>query len=81
MTSTPTLAPSGTRPGLIVNDLSVHFGGNKAVQNISLQAPVGIVTGLDRAQRRRQDHDLQRLHGFSPPDDRSGVALRSRGDR
>jgi ABC-type branched-subunit amino acid transport system ATPase component/branched-subunit amino acid ABC-type transport system permease component len=32
--------------GLEVRDLSVHFGGVKAVQQVSLTAPAGIITGL-----------------------------------
>jgi ABC-type branched-subunit amino acid transport system ATPase component/ABC-type branched-subunit amino acid transport system permease subunit len=32
--------------GLEVRDLSVHFGGVKAVQQVSLAAPAGIITGL-----------------------------------
>jgi len=38
--------PSGSAQGLEVRDLSVHFGGVKAVQQVSLTAPAGIITGL-----------------------------------
>jgi ABC-type branched-subunit amino acid transport system ATPase component/branched-subunit amino acid ABC-type transport system permease component len=40
----PRAASSG--PGLAVCDLSVHFGGVKAVQHVSLTAPAGVITGL-----------------------------------
>ena len=32
--------------GLEVRDLSVHFGGIKAVRQVSLTAPAGVITGL-----------------------------------
>jgi ABC-type branched-subunit amino acid transport system ATPase component/branched-subunit amino acid ABC-type transport system permease component len=35
-----------TVPGLEVRELSVHFGGVRAVQDVSLEAPMGRVTGL-----------------------------------
>jgi ABC-type branched-subunit amino acid transport system ATPase component/branched-subunit amino acid ABC-type transport system permease component len=37
-------APAGS--GLEVRDLSVHFGGIKAVREVSLTAPAGVITGL-----------------------------------
>ncbi len=36
----------GTRSGLVVGDLSVQFGGVKAVNGVTLEAPVGLITGL-----------------------------------
>jgi ABC-type branched-subunit amino acid transport system ATPase component/branched-subunit amino acid ABC-type transport system permease component len=35
-----------TAPGLEVRSLSVHFGGVKAVQDVTLEAPLGRITGL-----------------------------------
>jgi ABC-type branched-subunit amino acid transport system ATPase component/branched-subunit amino acid ABC-type transport system permease component len=34
------------KPGLVVRDLSVRFGGVHAVNDVSLRAPVGKITGL-----------------------------------
>lgn len=34
------------KPGLVVRDLSVRFGGVHAVDSVSLKAPVGKITGL-----------------------------------
>jgi ABC-type branched-subunit amino acid transport system ATPase component/branched-subunit amino acid ABC-type transport system permease component len=34
------------KPGLVVRDLSVRFGGVQAVNDVSLKAPVGKITGL-----------------------------------
>jgi ABC-type branched-subunit amino acid transport system ATPase component/branched-subunit amino acid ABC-type transport system permease component len=47
----PDLAPAATRAvvpgrGLEINELSVNFGGVKAVVNVSLSAPEGFITGL-----------------------------------
>jgi ABC-type branched-subunit amino acid transport system ATPase component/branched-subunit amino acid ABC-type transport system permease component len=41
-----TPGPESTREGLEVRDLAVHFGGVKAVDGVSLQAPMGRITGL-----------------------------------
>jgi ABC-type multidrug transport system fused ATPase/permease subunit len=35
-----------TTPGLEINDLSVSFGGVKAVRDVTLHAPIGRITGL-----------------------------------
>jgi ABC-type branched-subunit amino acid transport system ATPase component/branched-subunit amino acid ABC-type transport system permease component len=37
---------AAAKPGLAVRDLSVRFGGVKAVNSVSLQAPCGAITGL-----------------------------------
>ncbi|MGH3245212.1 MAG: ABC transporter ATP-binding protein, partial [Trebonia sp.] len=37
---------AAARPGLAVRDLSVRFGGVKAVNSVSLRAPCGAITGL-----------------------------------
>jgi len=37
---------AASKPGLAVRDLSVRFGGVKAVNSVSLQAPCGVITGL-----------------------------------
>lgn len=43
----PDLALDGQRgDGLVVQDLAVHFGGVKAVNKVSLNAPLGRITGL-----------------------------------
>ena len=46
---TTTLALAGRTSrgggGLVVRDLSVHFGGVKAVNGVSLKAPIGAITG------------------------------------
>lgn len=42
---TPTIVGSGVA-GLAVNDLTVRFGGLVAVDQLSLQAPMGRITGL-----------------------------------
>jgi ABC-type branched-subunit amino acid transport system ATPase component/branched-subunit amino acid ABC-type transport system permease component len=36
----------GEREGLVVRDLSVQFGGVRAVDNVTLTAPAGVITGL-----------------------------------
>ncbi|MHB1776022.1 MAG: ABC transporter permease subunit [Acidimicrobiales bacterium] len=41
----PAPPPAG-RSGLEVRQLAVHFGGVRAVQDVSLQAPTGRITGL-----------------------------------
>ena len=38
--------PDGDVTGLEVHDLEVAYGGNVAVAGVSLQAPVGRITGL-----------------------------------
>ncbi|MGD9701000.1 MAG: ATP-binding cassette domain-containing protein [Acidimicrobiia bacterium] len=38
--------PDGTIPGLVVSDLTVRFGGLLAVDDVSLRAPMGRITGL-----------------------------------
>jgi ABC-type branched-subunit amino acid transport system ATPase component len=58
---------SERRPGLVVTDLSVHFGGNKAVQNISLQAPVGLVTGLIGPNGAGKTTTFNACSGFLSP--------------
>jgi ABC-type branched-subunit amino acid transport system ATPase component/branched-subunit amino acid ABC-type transport system permease component len=40
------LAAATRRPGLAVRDLSVRFGGVRAVNSVSLKAPCGSITGL-----------------------------------
>lgn len=42
---TPSL-PTGTTPGLAVDSLTVRFGGLVAVDDLSLDAPMGRITGL-----------------------------------
>ncbi len=42
----PRLAVRPAGSGLAVRDLSVHFGGVRAVDAVSLQAPAGRITGL-----------------------------------
>jgi ABC-type branched-subunit amino acid transport system ATPase component len=37
---------AASKPGLAVRDLSVRFGGVKAVNSVSLRAPCGVITGL-----------------------------------
>jgi ABC-type branched-subunit amino acid transport system ATPase component/branched-subunit amino acid ABC-type transport system permease component len=37
---------AAAKPGLAVRDLSVRFGGVKAVNSVSLRAPCGAITGL-----------------------------------
>jgi len=37
---------AASKPGLAVRDLSVRFGGVKAVNSVSLKAPCGAITGL-----------------------------------
>jgi ABC-type branched-subunit amino acid transport system ATPase component/branched-subunit amino acid ABC-type transport system permease component len=39
-------APSSPRSGIVVENLAVHFGGVRAVQDLSLEAPLGRITGL-----------------------------------
>ena len=40
----------------------MHFGGLAAVKSVDLRRRAGREAGPDRAQRRRQDHPLQRAH-------------------
>jgi ABC-type branched-subunit amino acid transport system ATPase component len=40
------LVAAAGSPGLEVRDLSVHFGGVRAVSEVSLEAPLGRITGL-----------------------------------
>jgi ABC-type branched-subunit amino acid transport system ATPase component/ABC-type branched-subunit amino acid transport system permease subunit len=37
---------AGDRQGLLVRDLTVQFGGVRAVNDVTLKAPTGIITGL-----------------------------------
>ena len=47
---------------LAVEHLTVRFGGVVAVDDASFEVNPGEVVGLDRSQRRRQDHDHRRGH-------------------
>ena len=39
-------ASTVAREGLVLRDLHVHFGGVKAVNGVSVEAPTGVITGL-----------------------------------
>ena len=53
---------------LQVEDLSVHFGGLKAVDQVSLQVTAGGIVATHRPERGRQDDLLQRHHPTSEAD-------------
>jgi ABC-type branched-subunit amino acid transport system ATPase component len=45
-TSPASIVPPALAGGLDVEHLAVHYGGNKAVDDVSLSAPLGHITGL-----------------------------------
>ncbi len=44
---------------LSVENLMMHFGGIKALNNVSLQVKRNSIFRVDRSQRRGQDHGVQ----------------------
>ena len=61
-----------SEPVLEVRDLSVRFGGIRAVSGVSLAVRRGRDPLDHRPERRRKDHHLQRRHGPLPADRRRG---------
>ena len=62
-------------PLLRVEDVSVHFGGLKAVSEVSFEVQGGQHHRPHRSQRRRQDHAVQR-HQPAAGDDRRAHLVR-----
>ena len=70
--------PEAHDVGLLIRDVSVRFGGLLAVDQLSMRAPVGEITGLIGPERGRQDDDLQRLYRPGPADEWKRPAVRRR---
>ena len=64
--------PPGPHLGTLVveaKDLAKAYGDNLLFENMNFRLPPGGIVGVDRAQRRGQDHPLP--HDHRPRDDRS----------
>ena len=66
----------GAVPLLEVGDVTVRFGGNLAVDDVSSTVDAGRSHRADRPERRRQDHAVQRHHRAAGADRRPGHARR-----
>ena len=80
------LPQTGTREdiamtdALVIKGISKRFGGLRAVQDVSFTVKENETRGADRAERRRQDHELSSHHRLSPRQLRLGQGIR-KGDR